>query len=588
MAGVDMEELMDEYASERITQEMGDRLAKISARRIQEEIAKYVIWKLFPVEIHRVGSSQEGFPASACSDEDSMICNTMFPIVLWTSFPKKVGGNFVMAEKDANNPVYLSLKVVDKMCLDEDFRNIIDNNGYLKTSDFLKANFIKGIFPNLDTEMRQGPSTVKQLNAEFIDIRSEPIDTVYCLKCQSWPPFTSNFFAREKLNNWPSQKLLDKVKSLECHVVPVGCPGSESDIKWRLSFSIAERELITEMYEPYANCMFSLKSIKKNYIIFSDSEKPTPFCSYFIKTACLWMCETFPHREYSLMDLIRQILDWLIDCYQHKRLPHYFIPQQNMIGHLSRERCDIVRQKLTAVKTDLWRKVLLSIDSDTNYKYYSKFNFLGDRDSRVQEMGQRYRTFAELVTIGRLMNHPITTELITYQLRALRSRYNLNHNLIMEQWAGHDFYLYIETLTSHSQENILLALRIPENSILPIIEQIEELVPMGYAEMFKTRLYRFLGDVYTHLLVPFRNKGYDDLLDYRHAPLYYYDLGAKMVFPDNHSDHGIGSLVLEVQYHYLMGNYTELKMMCEPILAMAKNRRNTRLASIELCLEKPL
>ncbi|XP_033118432.1 uncharacterized protein LOC117118053 [Anneissia japonica] len=443
MAAIDELIIMDEYANEKIRREMVDRLASISANRINQEITKRVLWRIHPLEIHLVGSSYEGFPVSAWGDEDKMLYNTTFPMVLWTPSPKK-GGNCVMAEQDVNKPVYMRLKVVDTRYLDKDIRNIIDDGGYLKNSDFMKANSMKGIYPNLDTEIRQGPSMVKISKAEFVDIRTEMGDTVYCLKCQSWPPFTSKFFARGKLNNWPPQKLLDKVKGLECYVVPVGCPGSETyDIEWRLSFSVAEKELVTELHESYANCMFALKLIKKKYIIYSDSEKPTPFCSYFIKTACLWMCETFPHLDYSIMDLIRKVLDWLIDCYQHKHLPHYFIPQHNLIGHLSRESCDNVRQQLKEVEGDLWTKVLLSIDSEEDYDWYSKFDCLGDtlntcRDNREnieQELGQRYRTFVGRVNTMRLMNHPGTTEVIRDMLCAVRSENSLHHNLLMEQWA---------------------------------------------------------------------------------------------------------------------------------------------------------
>ncbi|XP_033119942.1 protein MB21D2-like [Anneissia japonica] len=361
----------------------------ISSTRIDQKIANHLFREIKFDDMQYVGSSQEGVPRMACNDLDVMLCDAS-SIVLW-EWPHQKKGKFVVAEQDSTPPMYLRLKVVDKQSLDKDFKNIIDHDGYLKTDDFIKFNEKKDFYIDLNSKVRQGPSTVQMCKSGLMDIGDKSMDVVFCLKCQSWPPFKGDFFTRERPNNWPSPELLEKVKGLECHVVPVGYPGSElGGIVWRLSFSIAERALITEMYKPYAECMFALKAIKNKFIDYSDSDKPTPFCSYFIKTACLWKCETFRHTDCSLMDLIREVLDWLIDCYQHQCLPHYFIREHNLIGHLE-ERCDSVKGKLTEIKRDLWTKVLYSIDGDETYEWC--FNLLGNEFNinRDDEMWQILR-----------------------------------------------------------------------------------------------------------------------------------------------------------------------------------------------------
>ncbi|XP_071963945.1 cyclic GMP-AMP synthase-like receptor 2 [Antedon mediterranea] len=292
------------------------------------------------------GSMFEGMPDNLCGDVDQMMTKPIFPVVRW---PSQAVVNihecgYVMAEPNPSNPAYLKLKVVDKDILHEDVRITVDN-GYMKSTDFIDAlhhDLKKGGIRVYKTE---GPSNVSA--APIDSILKTTRDVVVCLKCQSWPPITDDFFTRERLNKWPSQDLLNTISDLDCFVVPIGHPGTDSkDNEWRLSFSVAEKKLIHEMCEPYFNCMIALKALKNKHFVPSDPDKPTSFCSYFIKTACLWMCETFPNNDYSLMDLIRKILDWLIDCYQQKKLPHYFIPRQNLIGHHSRELCEETGIKL--------------------------------------------------------------------------------------------------------------------------------------------------------------------------------------------------------------------------------------------------
>ncbi|XP_033118418.1 uncharacterized protein LOC117118042 [Anneissia japonica] len=549
---------MDGFAHEIIRLRLIGKLARISHCRIMNEMLKQAhIFLNWQWHLYAVGSTQEGFPYSAIDDIDLMICNLAFPIIMW-KFQEKEMSTHVMAEQDSKHPVYLRLKVFDKTCLDEDFQSVINKDGYLKTSNFMKI-YSNNPFYNVKdyVKVRKGPSITEMSISKFVDVKTCPTDSVLCLKCQSWPPFTCNFFTRERLNNWPSQKLLDKVRGLECHVVPVGYPGSESfDIEWRLSFSIAERELITEMHEPYHECMFALKSIKKKYL-YSDSDKPTLFCSYFLKTACLWMCETFPHIDYSVMDLITKVLEWLVDCYQHKHLPHYFIPQHNLIGHLSREYCDNVRETLTEIKRNLWTKVLSVCYDD-------------------------YSTLETLL----LNNHPAEAiALLQDKCLNLCTEYCLTVNSEMTKLAIYNPAVFTDHLLERVQWNPFHAFSVPEKIILPIVKNIEEIVPKGYGEMFKTSLYRYLGDIYTHLLVYLRNTGrimYDVAVAVnQNSPLHYYKLGTKMIFPDNCSDHSIGGQVLVVKYHYIMGNYKELKQMCDSILYdFCRIEKNCRLAAL--------
>ncbi|XP_033104051.1 uncharacterized protein LOC117106736 [Anneissia japonica] len=561
---------MDEFLSSVIGIFTSERLPQIAYTQVDQHISKVTRYKEQTQHNYMVGSSAEGMNNN--SDIDVMVVMSIFPVVLWPSQTKgeNKNGNFVFAEQNPVEPAYLKLRVVDQSCTHEKYRSTIDKNGYFQSTSFItsvkcsNSGYIsdspnpEGLRPNFKI---QGPSiqgAVKLMKS---------LDNVYCLKCQSWPSSIScEYFNRERQNKWPPQKLLDKISHLDCHVVPVGHPSSASkDIEWRLSFSLAEKELIQRMSKQFFNCMYALKSVKQKYIVYSESDKPTPFCSYFIKTACFYMYETLPNQDYSIMTLIRRVLDWLIDSYKNRNLPHYFISEQNLIGHLSVERCDDVIAKLTTVKRNIWTMVLTSVDD----KYLIINQVVGLCNNLKIPGVSGDDDYKNVVSI--LLNNPKTTEFLDQCISKRRlSDYILKQNA----WAEtrfHSTFIHLDLLIK--QRAFSEMLRCPEEKIIPIVEDIDEIVPEGYGDIFKTRLYRLLGDMYTYILIYLRKIGFHDYpTSYQNKPLQYYTLGAKMMYLHEWSDRCIGGRALKVQYHYLMGNYKTLEKTVDwkPVLCKLK------------------
>ncbi|XP_033104046.1 uncharacterized protein LOC117106734 [Anneissia japonica] len=547
------------------------RLPQLAYTQVDQQISEVTRFKEETDHDYLVGSCGEGM--SSHSDLDIMIVMSTFPVVLWPSQTNKEhkNGNFLIAEQIPEEPAYMKLRVADRSCIHEKYRSTINKNGYFQSTSFITSvkcsnsgyvNDIpdpEGLRPNFKI---QGPAI--QGAIKLIPC----LDNVYCLKCQSWPSSISyKYFNRNRQNKWPPQRLLDKISHLDCHVVPVGHPSSASkEIEWRLSFSLAEKELLQRMSKPFFNCMYALKSVKQKYIVYSESDKPTPFCSYFIKTACFWMCETLPEKDYSIMTLIRRVLDWLIDSYKNRNLPHYFILEQNLIGHLSVERCDDVIAKLTAVKKNIWTMVLTSVDK------YRIINQVEDRDSNLRiprvSGDDDYKTVVSI-----LLNDPKTTESLE---QYFSNRRRGDSFLVQGEWAGKRFrntFIHLDLLIK--QRAFSEMLRCPEEIIIPIVDNINEIVPEGYGDIFKTRLYRLLGDMYTYLLIYLRKIDYHDYpAIYQNKPLHYYTLGAEMMYLDEWSDRCIGGRAHKVQYHYLMGNYKTLKETVDWKSELSKLKEN--------------
>ncbi|XP_033095315.1 uncharacterized protein LOC117099901 [Anneissia japonica] len=561
-------QLMDKFADGMISLAMVDRLVRISFGRIQQEITNVIEKDYSSEQYHHfsiyVGSQFEGMPEHVCSDQDIMRCKSEFPIVMWHSQAKveTFHCGYVFAKHNSEEPLYVNLKLVDdNVCLHEGLKNAFDNNGYMKTTDFKDYNSRE--MKEMGYEFtEQGPAFTGFSPTEFKEVDKLKSDQVYCCKCQSWPPSTNEFFTRERQTNWPPQELLRKLARLDCFVVPIGHHSSLKDIEWRLSFSVAEKELIHSMPDSYVNSMFALKAIHKSYIKYDDSVTPTPFCSYFIKTACLWMCETIPHND-SIMDLIREILDWLDKCYREQKLPHYFIREQNLISHLSKKRCKDVRSKLTATKNDLWKRVMSSIDGGESNKSVNK-SAINHIANKLEMDKVNDANDYKLLETKLLKQPPAVLKKFTKVLENNKCKYGMYY--IINKWLIIDFENFFDAIKITVDKNLPPSeiLERPKAIMMPIIKSIKQIVleVNGHGEMFTTRLYRYVGDMYTYLLLCFQSQFSSA---YRRLPLDYYKLGAEMVLPNGWSDKKIGGLSLEAKYHYLMGDYESLKPLLESI-----------------------
>ena len=160
-------------------------------------------------------------------------------------------------------------------------------------------------------------------------------DFAISLRGNNWPAM-----AKERLMSCSSQTCLpgpikQDLLSQGCVYVPVG-PRNSSDYDklWRISFALAERQLILRMNYTQMLCYALLKIVLKEYINQNDSTREL-LCSYFMKTCLFWVIEGTGNNEtlWSTSNLFKcfnlcmnKITGWVNDCV----CPNYFLPQNNM------------------------------------------------------------------------------------------------------------------------------------------------------------------------------------------------------------------------------------------------------------------
>ena len=284
----------------------------------------------FKLGYHRLdlytGSFCEGMPEEVCGDIDVMFIMYNWPAVLFDNptNPENLSNGYLLAEGVPGKPAFLRLKAPPRVGyvtnprgrysadITKAFMDVGETEWrYVSSSKFVELNYRDG-------DDTHGPAGTRPVEPK--DPAKGMTDNVPCLGVPNWPPCASEFLTRPRPHGWPSPELIDSIAQAGCHVVGVGQPQSspeDKQIEWRWSFSMAERELIHNFTDDMAACMYLLKAFKNKYwyddeIVCSEDKEPSIFCSYFFKTACLWVFERTRLDESDAISFCRKVFDWLI------------------------------------------------------------------------------------------------------------------------------------------------------------------------------------------------------------------------------------------------------------------------------------
>ena len=176
-------------------------------------------------------------------------------------------------------------------------------------------------------------------------------DIAVCFHFYSWPRQAKQWTYRHRLGQWPPDILIDKIVNYGCILVPIGPKEIENnELLWRISFSMAEKQLSHAMNYTQILCYALLKLSLKNIIDRNDKVKGL-LCSYFMKTALFWLSEEISTNAFQLQNLfdcyflcLHKVIAWVKCCY----CPNYFIPEHNMFrGKINRSNS---RQLLNALE----------------------------------------------------------------------------------------------------------------------------------------------------------------------------------------------------------------------------------------------
>lgn len=136
-----------------------------------------------------------------------------------------------------------------------------------------------------------------------------------------------------------------------CAVVPVGYYTScEQKREWRLSFNTSERKISLSLTENQKICYCLVKLLIKTQL-----SPEAVLSSYMVKNMMFWFCEQMygeaEWEDEQLGERIIEFISYICTALEHKNIPHYFLPYNNLISHKKEEDVHRTLMEVRKVKT---------------------------------------------------------------------------------------------------------------------------------------------------------------------------------------------------------------------------------------------
>ncbi|XP_062576625.1 uncharacterized protein LOC134238515 [Saccostrea cucullata] len=207
-------------------------------------------------------------------------------------------------------------------------RCILSSCVVMKNKHYISSSKYKQTMPSyiIRNPIIHGPCKSGFINGVY------EFDEAHTFQSRYWPPSASSWVSR--CRTWPKPHVVRDIVKKGCHFVAIGHSlGNHVDNEWRISFSLAEKQLIYSMN----HCQFLiyglLKLFLKDVINNGLNSEDKILCSYHLKTAVFWAIQQNKISHWSPQNLLqcfwvcfKLILKWVYKgvC------PNFFIPENNM------------------------------------------------------------------------------------------------------------------------------------------------------------------------------------------------------------------------------------------------------------------
>ncbi|XP_062582146.1 uncharacterized protein LOC134243924 [Saccostrea cucullata] len=202
----------------------------------------------------------------------------------------------------------------------------------------------------------------KSSSSEGPVIVAEEQRTVCALPVIGWPPGAREWKTRVRSRYWPTPETIEKVIQDGCQCVPTGPRFSDTkNHEWQLCFSVAECTLVHSM----DHAIFTLYQIFR--ILIHERLNNVEGCdgfisSYVIRTLMFWVCEDKLPNFVSggnLKECIQICLSQLEEWIRKEFVPHYFIPERNLIERKMRPlQKAIILERILTLRSEILTEIL--------------------------------------------------------------------------------------------------------------------------------------------------------------------------------------------------------------------------------------
>ncbi|CAL8377250.1 transmembrane protein 102 [Gadus morhua] len=212
----------------------------------------------------------------------------------------------------------------------------------------LRRNPKRGI-PVPERLERNGPLTTIILQAGSSRVL---YDLVPVVSFRGWPAVAQGWLTA---NHFWDGKITEEEAISGFYLLPCCSPlAGRPDREWRLAFSRSEVQLKKCIPFPMAQAFQAAKAVLSRLL----SRPRTGLSPYHLRTLLFWACDRLPASYLSSPEtdtpgrLLLGLLDDLAHCILGKNCPNYFLPQCNMLEHLSDGQALLLARKLGHVRSD--------------------------------------------------------------------------------------------------------------------------------------------------------------------------------------------------------------------------------------------
>ena len=286
---------------------------------------------------------------SLMSDVDQMVCHPDYVIT-------KDASSLGVIETDDTHIGYARIRVTNPKYIPPNS----DPSGYYFSSEATVIAMTQNtgnVVSGADRACKHGPA-VQDVISRAGERFNIDRDSVLSIPCHEWPKEAGRWATRERPSGWPDKDTIERIVADGCHLVGTSHPKSRRpDDEWRYSFSVAERTLARSLRHAQRQCYILLK-----LIVMRQLKPCSVVCSYHLKTIFLWQCEKIIPSKWSLGPGLATtflcLLDELLYCLATHHLPHYFIPENNLLEHVDADFLVDAARSLSHLRRDPLQHVL--------------------------------------------------------------------------------------------------------------------------------------------------------------------------------------------------------------------------------------
>ena len=253
---------------------------------------------------------------------------------------------------DGCPPAYCKLLVNDTRVFHESLTDTSGGRWWLRTAELMKQlqfteNSVQADHPDFQIVAISGPAGQAACGYG---------ECVPALVSNAPHPSLTEEFQHRTPREWPSTQTIEELLQLPMLMVLVGSKNSsDCDHQARLSWSLAEMKLISELpavvKQGHISCKYALKPPLSGDGNQNDTGGGrSRVGSYHLKTVLLWVLERkAPSKITSPFELMLDILNELDHYLKVGSLPHYFLPQCNLLATVRPSERHSARQAIQTV-----------------------------------------------------------------------------------------------------------------------------------------------------------------------------------------------------------------------------------------------